>query len=103
MHLNLETQVGEGQSRAVNSVFQVADLTRPLMSVSQICDHGYKCVFERDHAMDVTPEGEALCRFEWQPGLYVSKMILKSPTPFFVGRSHSPEVSSTRYARKPRS
>ena len=65
------------------SVFQMAGLTRPLMSVSQICDHVYKCGFERDHAMVVTPEDdEVLCRFERQSGLYVSKMSLKSPTSF---------------------
>ena len=66
----------------VQSVFQVADLTRPLMSVSQICEQGHKCVFEKDHALVITPEGELLARFERQHGLYVAKMRLKAPTPF---------------------
>ena len=82
VYLNLETQAAEGQSRAVNSVFQVAELIRPLMSVSQICDHGCKCVSERDHAMVVFPEGKTLCLFERQSGLYVRKMSLKWLTPF---------------------
>ena len=29
----------------LNSVFQVAEITRPLMSVSRICDQGMQCIF----------------------------------------------------------
>ena len=36
--LNLEADIGEGGTQPINCVFQVADLTRPLMSVSQVCD-----------------------------------------------------------------
>ena len=67
----------EDRAVQVNSVFQVADLTRPLMSASQICDDGYKCGFERAQAMVVTPEDGVLWRFDQQSGLYVSKIHLK--------------------------
>ena len=82
VHLNLEAPTGDGDGRAVSSTLQVADLTRPLMSVGQICDNGHRCVFEKDHALVMTPENEVLCRFERVDGLYVSKMGLKPPTPF---------------------
>jgi hypothetical protein len=81
MSLNLETNTGSG-SEIVSSVFQVAELNRPLMSVSQICSNGYKCVFEKNHATVLTESGEPLCRFEEEGGLYVANMRLKAPTPF---------------------
>ena len=66
----------------MSSVFQVADLTRPLMSVSQVCDNGYTCVFKKDHALVLSPSGEVASRFERKSGLYVSTMKLKAPAPF---------------------
>ena len=66
----------------MTSVFQVAELNCSLMSVSQICDLGYKCVFEKDHARVVTQDNEVVCRFERDRNIYVTKMNLKAPTPF---------------------
>ena len=80
--LNLEADIGEGEKKAVSSVFQVADLNRPLMSVSQVCDNGYKCVFEKDQALLLSPAGEVAGRFTRRAGLYVTTMRLKAPAPF---------------------
>ena len=82
VHLNLEADVGQGERRSVTSVFQVAELNCSLMSVSQICDLGCKCVFEKDHAKVVTQENEVICRFERDRNIYVTKMNLKAPAPF---------------------
>jgi hypothetical protein len=79
--LNLEANTGQG-TELINSVFQVAELNRPLMSVSQICGSGYKCVFEKDHAMVIAQSGEPVCKFVEDRGLYVATFRLKAPTPF---------------------
>ena len=60
----------------------MADLTRPLMSVSQFCEHGNRCIFEKDHAIVIDADGDTLCRFENRGGLYVATMKLKAPSPF---------------------
>ena len=80
--LNLEANTGSGTEQ-INSVFQVAELNRPLMSVSQICSHGHKCVFERGHATIFTSDGQPICMFEEDGGgLYVATMRLKAPSSF---------------------
>ena len=82
VHLNLGVDAGQGNFQQVTSLFQVADLTRPIMSVSQVCEQGKRCVFEKDHALVITAEGDALCRFENRGGLYVATMKLKALSPF---------------------
>ena len=81
-HLNLVAELEGGEHQSVKSTFQVADLTRPLMSVSQICAQGHKCVFEGEQALVIAQDGETICRFRREGGLYVAKMKLKPPTPF---------------------
>ena len=81
-HLNLAAELGDGSQQLVRSTFQVADLTRPLVSVSRICSQGNKCVFEGDQALVVAQDGETICRFSKEGGLYVATMKLKPPTPF---------------------
>ena len=79
--LNIEAETGS-RTELISSVFQVAEINRPLMSVSQICGHGFKCVFEKDHAEVIGQSGETICRFEEDRGLYVANMRLKAPSPF---------------------
>ena len=62
--------------------FQVAEPNSNLMSVSQICDHGYQCIFDEDHARVVASDGEVICQFDRERNVYVTKMGLRSPTPF---------------------
>ena len=54
----------------MNSVFQVAEITRPLMSVSRICDQDMVCIFEKDHARVLDSDGNVVARFERDGGLY---------------------------------
>ena len=61
--------------------FQVADLTGPLMSVSQICE-GCQGIFTGTHTTIVNREGQTVVRFEKQGQLYVAQMKLKAPEHF---------------------
>ena len=64
------------------STFQVADLTRPLMSVSQICEQGCQCIFTDTHATIVNREGQTVGRFETHGRLCVTQMKVKAPEHF---------------------
>ena len=78
LSLNLECDEGR-----VKSVFQIAEVTRPLMSVSKVCDQGMRCVFEETHALVIDKKsGKEVLRFERHGGLYVAKMRLKRPEGF---------------------
>ena len=67
----------------VQSIFQIAAVTRPLMSVGRICDEGHEVTFSAAMAVVKDNSGAEICRFERQPGgLYVAKMKLKSPKGF---------------------
>ena len=80
--LNLEAPNGSGGVQQLQSTFQSARVTRPLMSVSQMCDKGLKCVFEKDKATVVDEHDNPRFVYERRGGLYVTPMKLKAPTPF---------------------
>ena len=76
--MNLESDEGR-----VRSVFQVAEVTRPLMSVSKVCDQGMRCIFEETHALVVDKKtGKEVLKFERHGGLYVAQMRPKPPEGF---------------------
>ena len=80
--LNLESEVGEC-TRKLQSTFQVAEVTRPLMSVSKICDQGLRCLFDDQEALVVDKgSGKVLVTFKRQGGLYITRMRLKPPEGF---------------------
>ena len=58
----------------MNSVFQVAEITRPLMSVSRICDQAMVCVFEKDNARFLDADGKIVARFDRDGGLHTCTM-----------------------------
>ena len=58
----------------MNSVFQVAEITRPLMSVSRICDQDMVCICEKDHGMVLDSGGNTVARFERHGDLYTFAM-----------------------------
>ena len=62
--------------------FQSADISRPLMSVSKICDNGFSCLFTKDGAQILDDTGKELCKFKRSEGLYVADMKIKPPAPF---------------------
>ena len=68
----------------VQSIFQIAAVTRPLMSVGKICDEGHNITFDNVCAVVRSKEGQELCRFLREPcgGFYVAKLRLKSSAGF---------------------
>ena len=66
----------------LQSVFQVAGVTRPLMSVGRVCDQGMKCLFDDKVALVLNKDNQEVCRFERRGGLYVARLKLKSPELF---------------------
>ena len=55
---NLEADNDRGSHAQLTSTFQVADITRPMMNVSQICEQGFYCMFQNSHARIVNSMGE---------------------------------------------
>ena len=77
--LNL-TDAGVGDIR---SVFQIAAVTRPLMSVGRICDEGHSITFNSVMAVVYAADGTELCKFHRNNGgLYVAKLTLRNPAGF---------------------
>ena len=78
--LTLEMKPRESEAE-INSRFQVAKVTRPLWSISQVCDGDLEALFTKSHAVIRDPRrgGRVLARAERQGGLYRSKMRVRNP------------------------
>ena len=80
--LNLESDLKQG-TRRLQSTFQVAEVTRPLMSFSRICDQGLKCIFDNQEALAIDNKtNKTVVSFERRGGLYIAKMRLRPPEGF---------------------
>ena len=77
--LNLEAQTNS--SVTLRSCFQIAKVTRPLMSVGRICENKMRVIFDEEKAVVENKADRAhVCTFTRSPGgLYLCKMRLKSP------------------------
>ncbi len=70
----------EKTGATVDSVFQVAEVTRPLWSVGKVCDKGYKLLFDALKAEIFKNLGDApLCTFERKGGLYIGRLKVRNP------------------------
>lgn len=88
MKLDMRADNGR-KGRDVRTTFQVARVTRPLMSVSKICDAGMTMRFTSAMAVIEDNKGKEVCRFLRKGGLYIASMKLKNvnykpPTTPFV-------------------
>ena len=72
---NLDADNGQGSTAPLAGTFHVADLTRPLMSVTQLFEQGFEIVFKDPHALVINSTGESVCRFQRSGQLYTSQMI----------------------------
>ena len=71
----------ESIGRDIESVFRIAAVTRPLMSVGRICDEGHSITFDAIMAVVKGANGSELGRFvRNSSGLYVAKLKLRSPS-----------------------
>ena len=78
MKLDLRADNGK-RGRDIKAIFQVAKVTRPLMSVSKICDAGLAVKFTKDLALVVDAKDKEVCRFQRRGGLYVASMKMRNP------------------------
>ena len=75
----------EGTIDTVSSTFQIAKVSRPLMSVGRLCDAGLNVSFRKDRADVIGADGGVVLSFERQDGgLYTAKLKLKRPPSGFV-------------------
>ena len=83
---SLNMQPLNDDTTPLRSVFQIAKVTRPLMSVGKICDNGMEILFTDQRAVvRDKSDGTELCAFERKPGgLYIGKFRLKAPSPGFT-------------------
>ena len=56
----------------IKSTFQLAAITRPLMSVSKVCDQGMTVRFDKEKAVVLNQNNQAVCKFARLGGLYTT-------------------------------
>ena len=62
----------------LRSVFQAAEVTRPLWSVGKICDQGVGAHFTARKAT-ISKDGKEVLTFERRSGLYLGMIRLRNP------------------------
>ena len=84
--MRLNMQPLNDSNQPLQSIFQIAKVTRPLMSVGKTCDNGMEILFTEERAVVRDKrDGSELCVFERKPGgLYIWKFRLKAPSPGFA-------------------
>ena len=78
LRLHLRADNGK-KGRDIKTTFQVAKVTRPLMSVSKICDAGLWVKFTKNLAVIMDENDKEVCRFIRRGGLYVARMKIRNP------------------------
>ena len=71
----------------IKSTFQLAAITRPLMSVSKVCDQGMTVRFDKEKAVVLNQKNEEVCKLPRQGGLYTMYTQLQKPDAF-VGQGN---------------
>ena len=77
--IKLRMKAKDEHGLLMSSVFQVVEITRPLMFVSRICDQDMVCIFEKTHARVVDSDGNTAARFDRDCGSYTCTMKLRRP------------------------
>ena len=80
----LSLQGAGDKDPTMSTTFQVAKVSRPLMSVGRLCDKGFDVLFRKDKADVLAPDNPVILSFERQHGgLYVAKLRLERPASSF--------------------
>ncbi len=80
MLLQMEAPGENGKDSPVDAMFQVADVCRPLFSVSRICDRGSNTMtFDKEKAVVRNPQGKTICIFKRRGNLYIAQMKVRNP------------------------
>ena len=76
-----------GEKHNLESKFQIAKVSKPLRSVSMICDAGFDVLFTSTEASVRDPKsGKTVCKYLRQGGLYTCEMRLRNPLHPSFGR-----------------
>ena len=78
LHLKRNAEV----NRKIKSTFQVAEVTRPLMSASRECDQGMTCTFTDSHALVLDKSGKTVVKIERRGWVYMARLRLRPPEGF---------------------
>ena len=78
-HIKLRMKSKDEHGLLMNSVFQVAEITRPLMSVSRICDQDMVNIFENHHPRVLDTDGSTVALCERDGCLYTCTIKLGTP------------------------
>ncbi len=70
---------GDGKEGGIGCDFQIAKVSRPLMTMSKICDQGLQVLTNKECAKVIDSNGKVIARFERVGGLYVAKMKMRNP------------------------
>ena len=69
-----------GNGARTEALFQVADVSRPLMSVSKVCDAGNRVLFGASGGVILNLSTGASTAFEMRDGVYVFPLWVPGPT-----------------------
>ena len=87
MLLKMEAPIDDGRDQPIESMFQVADVVRPLFSVSRICGHRNNTMtFDKTKAVVRNPKGKVLMVFKRKGNLYIAQMKVRNPKHASFGR-----------------
>jgi len=88
MVLEMLAPTEDGAHREVDVTWQVADVCRPLLSVSKICDKAeHTAAFDRKRAVVRDAKGRIVCVFTRKGNLYIGRMKVRNPKhPSFGGQ-----------------
>ena len=70
---------GGGSDGRLGCDFQIAKVSRPLMSMSKICDKGLQVLTTKKSAVVMTEAGQVVAEFDRVGGLYVASVRMKNP------------------------
>jgi hypothetical protein len=70
----------EGTNNSVGTVFQIADVSRPLLSASKVADAGYDA-HVNSLVATITKNGKTVAKFHRKGGLYLATMKIRRPKP----------------------
>ena len=86
--LEMLAPIEDGQHNAVDVCWQIADVCRPLLSVSKICDKAQRTVtFDAKKAAVRDVKGRIVCVFQRKGNLYIGRMKVRNPShPSFGGQ-----------------
>ena len=85
--LEMLAPLEEGKHNTVDVTWQIADVCRPLLSVSKICDAAQHTVtFDSKRAVVRDAKGRIVCIFQRKGNLYIGRMKIRNPNHPSFGR-----------------